>query len=271
MEDSWKMKKYVVYLAFLLVLLCSYAEAATDKVSFSSDTMQYDFQAGRFYAEGNVTIKGRDITIVATMANGDINSKAFNLSGNITIDGTWNGDNIRLSAMSATAEISEKPTYTLESGIYGSLGKLAIDCDYLKIVGDDLLAKKVHKLQDQKTGVTFSAENVKGKIDNGELTQAEAEGNIIIKGSPNKSGGVVELKGRKAIYSVERGTIVVTGGVIAKQNKRTLTADSIVFIPAINRIEAVGTQGGRPRITVDIDDEKLPISPPNAKKNEPNS
>ena len=260
------MNKCVLHVIFLLILLCSPALAAVDKVSFTSDKMQYDFKAGRFYAEGNVTIKGNDITIVATQANGDANNKSFNLSGNITINGIWNSDDVKLSAMSATAEFSVPVVYTLENGISGSLGKIAVDCEFLRMVGDDILAKRVHKLQDLKTGVTFSADNITGKMDSGELAQATAEGNIVIKGAPNKSGGVVELKGKKAVYSLERGTIVVSGGVSAKQNKRTFSAESIIFIPATNRIEAQGKPGERPRITVDIDDEKLPTSSANAKK-----
>ena len=260
------MKKYAVYSVFLLIILCSSAMAAIETVSFTSDTMRYDFKAGHFYAEGNVTIKGDDLTIIATHANGDINGRTFNLSGNITISGMWNGDNVGLSAMSATAEIRERPIYTLESGISGSVGKIIIDCDYFKMEGDDFLAKNVNRLQDGKSGVIFSADNVTGKIKEGELEQAEANGNIIIFGPPNNSGGIVELRGKKAIYSIERGTIVISGGVTAKQNKRTLSAESIVYIPAVNRIEA---QGGRPRIIVDIDDEGFPS--PNSKNNESHS
>jgi lipopolysaccharide export system protein LptA len=254
-----KMKKYAVYSVFLVIFLCSPAVAAIETVSFTSDNMRYDLQAGLFYAEGNVTIKGNDLTIIATHANGDINGRTFNLSGNITINGMWNGDNVNLSAMSATAEFREQPIYTLESGISGTVGKVTVDCDFLKMDGDNLFAKIVHRLKDGKSGVTFSADNITGKIKEGELTQAEANGNIIILGSPNKSSGTVELRGKKAVYSIERGTIVVSGGVSAKQNRRTLNADSIVYIPSANRIEA---QGGRPRITVDIDDERLPSTLP---------
>jgi lipopolysaccharide assembly outer membrane protein LptD (OstA) len=233
-----------------------------DEISLTSDTMKYDLEAGRFYADGNVTIKGRDITIIATHATGHMSSKVFNLSGNVTVNGTWNGDNVKLSMMSATAEFSAQPVYTLESGVSGSLGKINIDCDYLQMVGDNITAKNVHKLQDQKTGVVFSAENIKGKIDKGELVESEANGNIVIKGAPGKRGGNVEIRGRKALYSLGRGTVVVSGGVSATQNKRTLNTDNLVYIPATNRIEAI-KDSNRPRITVNIDDEKAPSSPPN--------
>jgi lipopolysaccharide assembly outer membrane protein LptD (OstA) len=246
---------------FLICLLCSPARAAIDEISLTADTMQYDIEAGRFYAEGNVTIKGGGITIIATHAIGRINSKTFNLSGNITIDGTWNGDDVKLSAISATAEIGGQSVYTLESGISGTVGKLAVDCDYLQIAGDNIIAKNVRKLQDQKAGITFSADDIKGKTDKGELTQAEAEGSIVIKGAPGKAGGVVELKGKKAVYSVARGTIVVSGGVSAVQNKRTLRADSVTYIPATNRIEAIG----KPVITIDIDEENLSAPSPRKK------
>ena len=252
--------KRITYFVFLLFLLCLPAQAAINEMSFTSDTMQYDLAAGRFYAEGNVTIKGRDIVIIATKANGNVGSRTFNLSGNITINGTWNGDNVKLSAMSATAEFSEQPIYTLESGINGSLGKITIDCDYLQMIGDRISAKNVRKLQDQKAGITFSAANIKGIINNGELTQAEADNNIVIKGKPDKRGGVVELKGNKAIYSIDRGTVVMSGGVSATQNRRTLNAESLVYIPSTNRIEA---SGQRTRITVNIDDENLPSPPQN--------
>jgi len=239
------------------------AQAATDEISLTSDTMQYDIEAGLFYAEGDVTIKARDIVIMATLASGHMNSRTFNLSGNITINGTWNGDNVNLAAVSATVEIGDRPVYTLESGISGTFGKIAIDCDYLQMVGNDITAKNVRKFQDQNAGITFSAENIKGKIENGELLQAEAEGRIVIKGTPGKSGDIVELKGKKAIYSIDRGTIVVSGGVSATQNKRTLYADSLVYFPVTNRIEAIG----KPRITVNVDDENLSsLSSPNEKK-----
>lgn len=256
MEDFIEMK-YTACLILALNLLCLPVHAAVDEVSFSSDTMQYDFEAGRFFAEGNVTIKGRGITIIATQANGDIKSKTFNLTGNIAISGIWNGDNVNLSAMSATAELNAQPRYILESGIAGSLGKMNVDCEYLQMVGEDLLAKNVRKLQDQKAGVTFSALNVKGTVSNGELVQAEADGNIIIKGTQDKKGGTVEMKGKKAIYSLDRGTVVISGGVVATQGTRTFRADSLVYIPATNRIEAQGTQI-RPHITIEITDENLP-------------
>jgi len=250
--------KYFASFMFTLFLFCLPVQAAVDEVSFSSDTMQYDYKAGRFYAEGNVTIKGREMTIIATIASGDTSSKVFNLLGNITISGIWNGDNVSLAAMSATAELGAQPRYTLESGISGNIGKINVDCEYLQMVGDDFLTKNVRKFQDLNAGISFSASNVKGIINNGELTQAEAEGNIIIRGTQDKKGGIVELRGRKAIYSIARGTVVISGGVSATQGKRTFKADSLVYIPATNRIEAQGSQMNRPQITIDINDESLP-------------
>ena len=255
--------KYISCFIFFLFLLCIPAQAATNEASFTSDTINYDIKTGSFLAEGNVTIKGRGLTIIATHASGDTKSKAFNLSGNVTLNGLWNSDDIKLSAMSATAEMSERPQYTLESGISGSLGKIAVDCDYIQMISNDIFAKGVRKFQDQKAGVTFSASTVKGKIDKGELAQADAEGNIIIRGTPDKKGGIVELRGKKAIYSRDRGTLVVSGGVTATQGKRTFRADSLVYIPATNRIEALGSETNRPHITIELDDEKNPPLPQN--------
>ena len=249
--------KYAVRF-ILICLLCLPAHAAMDQISLTSDTMQYDIEAGHFYAEGNVTIKGRDMTIIATHADGRVDNRIFNLSGNITITGTWNEDNVRLSAVSATAEFNEQPVYTLESGISGTFGNISIDCDYLQMVGDDIMARNVRRLHDQKAGIVFSAASMKGKMNKGELAQAEGEGNVVIKGTPGRGGSMVELRGRRALYSIARGTIVVSGGVSAIQNRRTLNADSLVYFPATNRIEAIGNS----RITVNISDENLPPPPP---------
>ncbi|MCL2767850.1 MAG: hypothetical protein FWE49_03900 [Synergistaceae bacterium] len=251
--------KYAVYcFTILLFLLCAPVWASTDEISFTSDTMQYDMEARRFYAEGNVTIKGRGMVIVSTHAIGHIDNNVFNLTGNVAISGIWNGDNVQLAAMSATAEIGAQSVYTFESGISGTLGNVSIDCEFLQIKGDNITARNVRKLQDQKAGITFSAANVNGRINNGNLTEAEAEGSIIIKGSPGKGNDIVELRGKKALYSIDRGTIVVSGGVSATQNKRTLNADSIVYFPDSNRIEAIGNS----RITVNINDDILPSPSP---------
>lgn len=237
----------------LSLLIHSQAFAAENEVSLTSDRMNYDVEAGRFVAEGNVVIKGHGLTLTAERGEGFIDKQTFNIAGNIIVSGVWRGDEVNLSAKSAAASMGAPATYTLESEISGNIGNIYIDCSYLQMVGDDVVVRNVRKLQDTKSGMTFIADNAKAKILNQQFEQVEASGNLTFIGIPGKTGEVVVVRGKMAVYSVQRGTVVVSGGVTAVQNKRTIRAESIIYFPKTNRLEAVG----KPRITINIEDEKL--------------
>jgi lipopolysaccharide export system protein LptA len=74
---------------------------------------------------------------------------------------------------------------------------------------------------------------------------------------------MMDIHGDAAVYSVERGSVVLSGNVRAVQKSRVLTAQSLVYFPSDNRIEAIGgfapgdaKRGAVPvRITIDLNAE----------------
>ena len=89
----------------------------------------------------------------------------------------------------------------------------------------------------------------------------------------------MSLRGDRAVYSEERGSVVLSGNVRAVQKGRTLTSDSLVYFPDQNRVEALGGMVSRSgtasadRATITIDLSKEPkrtptpaASPDEAKK-----
>ena len=79
-----------------------------------------------------------------------------------------------------------------------------------------------------------------------------------------------------ALYSLARGSVVVSGHVVAVQGGRTLRSDSVVYFPDQNRVEALGgltrrNDGGtvsadRAEITIDINRERKNQGTPKPKK-----
>lgn len=238
--------------SILLLMLFSIA-AANENISLTADNMQYDIAGGRFVADGNVVIKGRGLTMTAKYGEGSVENKTFKISGDISVNGIWEGDKVKLSADVASASMVNPIVYNLENGIKGEVGKILLDCANLKMSGDELTANGIRRLRDGKTGMTFVANSAKAKISNGEIVQIEANGNITFTGIPQGNNELVVIKGNKAIYSVARGTVTVSGKVSAVQKRRTLNAESVIYFPKTNRVEAVG----KPRITINLEDEKI--------------
>ncbi len=137
--------------------------------------------------------------------------------------------------------------------------------------GDDRQTKfwlvNAKNLEDRSRGITFGAGAVEGSLRGGELHDMTAKKGVWIKGRPKTNEAPVSLRGDSALYSVARGSVVVSGHVVAVQGGRTLRSDSIVYFPEQNRVEALGgltrkTNGEptteRAEITIDLSRERKP-------------
>jgi lipopolysaccharide export system protein LptA len=49
------------------------------------------------------------------------------------------------------------------------------------------------------------------------------------------------IQGDRAVYSLARGSLVVTGNVSAVQDGRSLRSESLIYFPKQNRVEATGS------------------------------
>ena len=228
-----------------------------DQAQLSADRMLFEADSGDFSASGNVVIQADGVTFHALRGTGNVKNKEVHFSDGITASGEWRGDKLDLSAGKVSFFFGQTPTYVAEDMVKGVLGKLYLEVEKLYMKGADISALKVHRFEDRELNIAMGAESVRGVVEGGVLTTFTAEGNVWLNGQPNAAGGTVNIKGDRAVYSVERGSVVMSGNVRAAQQGRTLTADSLVYFPGNNRIDAYGgSDGGPASITIDLNREK---------------
>lgn len=227
-----------------LFLLGGAVESAElpDEARLSADRMRFDARTGDFLANGNVVIQVDGLNVHAPRGTGNVKQKEVRFSEGIVASGDWQGEWVDLKAGTIALSFGQ-PAYTVEKGVVGSLGKLRIDADSVSLKGAHLTALNVRRLEDREAGMVFSAKEVQGTLKNGVLVDLTAKKDVRLQGRPNKGGDTVDLRGDMAVYSVERGSVVLSGNVRAVQKGRELTSQSVVYFPQNNRIEALGGVG----------------------------
>ena len=256
----------IICLALCILLFggSAYAAELPDEAQLSADRMRFDSKSGDFLATGNVLIRADGLLVASPRGTGNVKNKEAHFTEGVAASGDWQGEWVDLAAGSISLYFAQTPTCTVEGGVKGDVGRISIDADKLYMKGPDVSALNVRRLQDHQTGVVFGAEDVRGTLTDGVLQTLTAKRKVWIQGRPNDGGDMVDIRGDSAVYSVERGSVVLTGNVRAVQKGRTLTSQSIVYFPANNRVEAIGglvksgdSTGLKPAtITIDLKQEK---------------
>ena len=289
----------------VIILLCScYLSLALDEqqlpetATLSANRMQFDAQTGNFTADGNVTIKAGDLNVNAPSSRGNIDRREVNFNEGITASGKWYGDKVNLKAGKLLLSFADIPSCKFQGGVRGGFGTMRLDADRLTLTGAGGLSTptardrqskfwlvNVRNLEDTSRGLAFGANSVEGLVRNGELYDFTAKRGVWLKGKPKAKGDAVSIKGDNALYSIARGSVVLSGHVVAVQGGRTLRSDSIVYFPEQNRVEAIGgynrraksgvVSSDRAEITIDLSRERkintqpkqdTPKTPANPKK-----
>ena len=277
------MKK--IFILSLLLLLFAFPVYSLDEndmpdtATLSANRMRFDAVTGDFLADGNVVIQAGDLNVEAPVGSGNVDRREINFDKGITASGKWQGDKIDLRAGRVEIAFNDVPTCNFRNGVRGSFGPLKLDSDGFIIVGvggfqtptasdthTRFILANVRNLEDSSQGLTFSANSVEGMLMNSEIREMTADKKISVKGKPKSRGDAVSLKGDHAVYSLERGSVVVSGHVVAVQGGRTLKSDSVVYFPAENRVEALGgltrekdgvVSTDRAEITIDLSRENI--------------
>jgi len=229
----------------------------TDQAQLSADVMLFHTETGNFSASGNVVMNTEGLTARAPRGSGNVQNRDVHFFDGIEVEGDWRGDWLDISAETLSLFFAQTPTYIAEGAVNGVLGRIYMDVDKFYMKGDDFAALNVRRLEDREMQITLRADRVDGAIEGGSLSNFIARGRVWLDGQPGAGGGgAVEIRGDRAVYSVERGSVVVSGNVTAVQQGRVLTAGSIVYFPDSNRIDAYGdSEDSRVRITIDIPQE----------------
>ncbi|MBQ7544533.1 MAG: hypothetical protein IJT02_06270 [Synergistaceae bacterium] len=275
------MKRLLLPVIILLCAcsLCAAEDQLPDTATLSANRMRFDAQTGDFLADGNVIITAGDLTVKAPAGSGNVDRREINFEQGITASGKWMGDPVDIKAGRLLLSFADVPTCKFQGGVRGGIGTMRLDADRLTITGaggitdttpEDKQTKfwltKARNLEDTSRGLSFGADSVEGVIRGGDLYDLTAKKSVWLKGKPKAKGDAVSLKGDNALYSLERGSVVVSGHVVAVQGGRTLRSDSIVYFPDQNRVEALGgltrrTENGgvsadRAEITIDLSRER---------------
>ena len=269
----------------MIILLCScYPSTALDEqlpetATLSANKMRFDAQTGDFIADGNVTIKAGDLSVSAPVGRGNINRREVHFDQGITASGKWYGDKVNLKAGKLLLSFADIPSCKFQGGVRGGFGTMRLDADRLTLTGAGGLSTptardrqskfwlvNVRNLEDTSRGLAFGANSVEGLVRNGELYDFTAKRGVWLKGKPKAKGDAVSIKGDNALYSIARGSVVLSGHVVAVQGGRTLRSDSIVYFPEQNRVEAIGgynrraksgvVSSDRAEITIDLSRER---------------
>ena len=224
-----------------------------DQATLSANRMRFDSETGDFLADGNVIITAGDLKLTAPEGSGNVEKRIVNFDKGITASGKWYGDKVSLKAGKVSLSFEDIPSCKFIGGVKGSMGTMRLDADRLTITGaggidqpsgKDTQTKfwitKARNLEDGSRGLRFGADSVEGLLKAGDLHELTAKRSVWLKGKPNSKEETVTLKGDHALYSLTRGSVVVSGHVVAVQGGRTLRSDSVVYFPDQNRVEALG-------------------------------
>ena len=117
--------------------------------------------------------------------------------------------------------------------------------------GNTFLALKVTRYEDIAQKTVMSAERVDGKIRDNVVQDVVATGNVKMD-YVDDNGFKTHLTGAKAVYSMIKDTVVVSGGAKAvRSDGKTVSSETMILHVESKNIEAVGSA----KITFTLDDK----------------
>lgn len=234
--------KFFLTLVCVLVMGVSVSQGTPigSKVKLTADDMNFDTKTGLLQGSGNVTLNREDLTITSDKCEGDYKGNSARMWGNVKAHGKWNGQILNFSCKELKASFSSPESVAMAGSVKGQFGERYLECYDVEMVGDRFIATKVKKFQDKQEGFTLSCNSIKGLIVKENLHEFQAEGKVAMEIINQNDKSVTKISGGKAVYSKDRGSIIMSGGAVAVQKGRKVTAQNIIFYPATNKIEAKG-------------------------------
>lgn len=268
-------------MALLLVAVAAtHADAQESTASLTADAMNYDPTTGEIEAAGNVHFQRPDGELFGDRGRGKENGRNFEMHGNVrgsfeaesldivcesiglSSEGeppvrkiaasgdvvlTHSGD--RLSAQAVRWEM-DRENYRAQGNVLGSFAQYSIDADEIARNGEQFWAQNIRNYEDRNRRITLRAQKASGLVKNGEVTELITEGRVSTT-MPDNQGIMARITGDKGVFSLARGTIVISGNAIVTQGDRRLNAGSIVYHLDTGRIDALGS----PRLIFDLPQE----------------
>ncbi|NCC96877.1 MAG: hypothetical protein EOM02_08560 [Synergistales bacterium] len=233
-----------------LALLCIVTSLSWGSdVRLTADNMHFDTKTGLLLGTGNVTLTRETLVIKSNKCEGDYKGNSARMWDSVKADGDWNGQVLDFSCDELKASFSNPESVAMAGSVKGSFGDRSLECYDVEMVGDRFIATKVKRFQDKSEGFSLSCNRIKGLVQRENLHEFEAEGSVSMEIVNRKDGSITKISGGKAVYSKDRGSIIMSGGAVAVQKGRKVKAQNIIFYPATNKIEAKG----KPSISFEVE------------------
>jgi len=245
------MKKTIFFLNLLAVLgLLMISPALSAEMSLTSDQLEYNPEQEKVFASGNVHFSRNGLDIYSERCEGAIDGSYALFWDKLKGEGTLEGESLRFSADFLEARFGEDPYYAFKGKVDAVFGSKELKADMVELSGDVLNAENLEHFRDEVSGISVSGDHFHGRMEKGLILEFTITQKVRILLSDG-TGKETLVQGQKAIYSKERGSLVVSGNARAVQGNRKITAENLVVFPESDRIEAKGN----PRITFSIRDQ----------------
>lgn len=279
--------KYTALAVFAIVLSGSPGAAAQapasddNRANLTAESMHYDPETGDIRARGNVHLSRADGELFGDRGIGSTNGMNFEMQGNVR--GSFKRENLDIVCEAISLQTDRNPTrrkivangnvvltqnkdkissqtlvwemdrvsYKATGAVIGTFAQYFIDADEIGRNEGKFWAARVRKYHDRSRNLTLSAAKANGVIRNDEVVELLVEGNVVMD-SPDDKGKMSRITGDKGLFSVERGTIVISGNAAVLQEGRKLHATNIVYDLETGRVDAIGSSS----LTIDIDKQE---------------
>lgn len=258
--------------ALLFVFSLTHMLYAAEEGKLSADSIQYNTNTKKVKAAGNVVINRGGVTLFGNTADGDINTSEFQLKGEVRGIFTkekaeltaetlkWasgnnkkdNGKveafgNVHITRNKADKLDAEYVLWELNTENFTARGRVdavvqdrLINAGEAGRSGEKFWGRDVTRYEDRKQKIGIAAKLIDGVIRDGVVQEIVATEDVKMD-YIDKEGFKTVITGAKAIYSKDRGTVVVSGNAKAvRGDGKTVTADNIVLYEDTKNIEASG-------------------------------
>ncbi len=219
------------------------------RVQLTADRMVFDTETELLRGSGHVTLREERMSVTSDRCEGNYRKNTARMWGNVMADGEWRGQPLSFSCQELKASFSSPRRLAMVGSVDGHFGQSRLICYDAELVGDRFIATKVERFEDQSEGIILSCQTIRGALDDEGLEEFEAEGSVRLEIVNRKDGKLSHISGGKAVYARGRGTVVMSGGALAVQDGRRISAQNVVYYPATGKIEAKG----KPRVTFDVE------------------
>jgi len=264
------MKK--LFLTIGVILFAALTAFAADNIAtLVADSMRYDPNTNLITAEGNVHITNLDGEVFGDFGSGYTDLNNIEMHGrvrghfkdrdggvinfscmSVEITGRDNSNRIitgtgdvNLSKGNDTLSANEVvwhsgvQRYNASGEVLGEFAAYSIDADDVSRDEDVFSARNVRRFFERTRNITMSASRVDGILNGDEIAEMNAGGGVVIT-MPDSNGVMTRATGARGIYSVARGTVVLSGGATVTQTGRVLNSDEIVYFLDTGQFTAQG-------------------------------